>query len=88
MLTKTFWFGESGVLVRAVRTWAQTAVAAIGVGTTNLLSADIKNALALASSAAILLILMSLDRNTAGTNVTVVEAPVQKLQAGYEGDVR
>jgi hypothetical protein len=88
MLTKTFWFGESGVLVRAVRTWAQTAVAAIGVGTTNLFSADIKNVLALASSAAILSILMSLDRNTAGTNVTVVEAPVQKLQAGYEGDVR
>ena len=88
MLTKTFWFGESGVLVRAVRTWAQTAVAAIGVGTTNLFSADIKNVLALASSAAILSILMSLDRNTAGTTVTVVETPVQKLQAGYESEVR
>lgn len=88
MLTKTFWFGESGVLVRAVRTWAQTAVAVIGVGTTDLFSADIKNVLALATSAAILSILMSLDRNTAGTTVTVVEAPAQKLQAGYEGEVR
>jgi len=65
MLTKNFWFGDAGVLVRAIRTWAQTAVAAIGVGTTNLFSADIKNVLALASSAAILSILMSLDRNTA-----------------------
>jgi len=89
MLTKTFWFGEGGVLVRAVRTWAQTAVAAIGVGTTNLFSADIKNVLALASSAAILSILMSLDRNTAGTTV-VVETPaelppLQTLQASYTG---
>jgi hypothetical protein len=88
MLTKTFWLGEGGVLVRAIRTWAQTAVAAIGIGTTNLFSADIKNVLALASSAAILSILMSLDRNTAGTTVTVVETPAQTLQAGYEGDVR
>jgi hypothetical protein len=88
MLTKTFWLGESGVLVRAVRTWAQTAVAAIGIGgTTNLFSADIKNVLALASSAAILSILMSLDRNTAGTAVTVLEAtpPPQQLQASYTG---
>ena len=88
MLTKTFWFGEGGVFVRAVRTWAQTAVAAIGVGTTNLFSADIKNVLALASSAAILSILMSLDRTTAGTTV-VVETPAapvaQTLQASYTG---
>jgi len=85
MLTKTFWFGEGGVLVRAIRTFAQTAIAVVGVGTTNLFSADIKNVLALASSAAILSILMSLDRNTAGTTV-VVEAPVpaaQTLQASY-----
>jgi hypothetical protein len=89
MLTKTFWLGEGGVLVRAVRTWAQTAVAAIGVGTTNLFSADMKNVLALASSAAILSILMSLDRTSAGTTVTLVEAPVAPaLQAGYAGDVR
>ena len=92
MLTKTFWFGESGVLVRAVRTWAQTAVAAIGVGTTNLFSADIKNVLALASSAAILSILMSLDRNTAAPTVVVESAaavvPASNLQSSYTGDVR
>ena len=93
MLTKTFWFGEGGVFVRAVRTWAQTAVAAIGVGTTNLFSADIKNVLALASSAAILSILMSLDRNTAGSTTVVVESaaavvPAPQLQSSYTGDVR
>ena len=87
MLTKHFWLGESGVLVRSVRTWVQTFVAAIGVGQTNLFTADLKNTLALATSAAILSILMSLDRNTAATTVTVIE-PVtsEKLQAGYAGD--
>ena len=80
MLTREFWFGEGGVFVRAVRTWAQTAVAAIGVGQTDLFSADIKNVLALASSAAIVSVLMSLDRGTvvppaipAGPPVTAVE---------------
>jgi hypothetical protein len=85
MLTREFWFGEGGVFVRAVRTWAQTAVAAIGVGQTDLFSADIKNVLALASSAAIVSVLMSLDRGTvppahapspahAGPAATTVEA--------------
>ena len=63
MLTKAFWFSDTGVLVRAIRTFAQTAVAAIGVGTTNMFSADIKNVLALSGSAAVLSILMSLDRS-------------------------
>jgi hypothetical protein len=87
MLTKHFWLGESGVLVRAIRTWAQTAIAAIGVGQTNLFTVDMKNTLALATSAAAVSILMALDRNTAAT-VTVIEpAPATpKLQAGYAGD--
>lgn len=65
MFNKQFWLGETGVIARAVRTWAQTAIAVIGVGTTNLFSADIKNVLALATSAAILSVLMSLDRREA-----------------------
>ena len=91
MLTRSFWLGDSGVLVRAIRTWSQTAIAAVGVGQTNLFSADLKNVLALASSAAILSILMSLDRNTAaGAIVTApaVETPApvaEPLQAGYSG---
>lgn len=85
MLTRNFWIGESGVLVRALRTWAQTAVAAIGVGTTDLFSADVKNILALATSAAIISILMSMDRNTEPTKV-IVETPASPeppLQASY-----
>jgi len=65
MFTKEFWLGESGALVRAIRTAAQTAIATIGVGTTNLFSADIVNVLALSASAAILSLLMSLDRREA-----------------------
>jgi Putative lactococcus lactis phage r1t holin len=88
MLTRSFWLGESGVLVRAIRTWSQTAIAAVGVGQTNLFSADLKNVLALASSAAILSILMSLDRNTAAGTTVAVETPApaaEPLQAGYSG---
>ena len=87
MLTKHFWLGESGVLVRAIRTWAQTAIAAIGVGQTNLFTADLKNTLALASSAAVLSILMSIDRTAAApTGETLAATPApQKLQASYTG---
>lgn len=64
MLSREFWFSESGVIVRAIRTAAQTAIAAIGVGTTNLFTADLQNVLALSASAAILSVLMSIDRST------------------------
>lgn len=73
MLTRQFWLGDTGVLVRAIRTAAQTAIAAIGVGTTNLFSADIKNVLALSASAAVLSVLMSLDRNTEPKAVEIIE---------------
>lgn len=77
MLTRQFWLGESGAIVRAIRTAAQTAIAAIGVGTTNLFSADLQNIAALAGSAAILSLLMSLDRTTTpgGTSAPAVAAP-------------
>ena len=65
MFTKEFWLGENGAFVRSVRTAAQTAIATIGVGQTNLFSADIKNIAALSMSAAVLSLLMSLDRREA-----------------------
>ena len=65
MFTREFWLGENGALVRSIRTAAQTAIATIGVGQTNLFSADIKNIAALSVSAAILSLLMSLDRREA-----------------------
>lgn len=65
MLTRDWWLGDNGALVRAARTFAQTALATVGVGTTNLFTADLKNVLALSTSAAILSLLMSLDRREA-----------------------
>ena len=62
MFTKAFWLGDNGALVRAIRTWAQTALATLGLGTVNLFTVDLKNVLAVATSAAILSLLMSLDR--------------------------
>lgn len=78
MLTRQFWLGENGAIVRSIRTAAQTAIAAIGVGQTNLFSADIQNVAALSVSAAVLSILMSLDRNTP-SNAAVVAAPAEPI---------
>lgn len=76
MLTKQFWFSDTGVLVRALRTFAQTAIAAIGVGTTNIFSADLQNVLALSGTAAILSVLMSMDRSSGAVAPAVtVPAP-------------
>lgn len=87
MFTKQFWIGDSGVLVRAVRTWAQTAVATVGVGTTNLFSADLKNVLAVSTSAAIISILMSLDRSAdVKAAAKAVAADSDVGQASYDAD--
>lgn len=77
MLTRQFWFSDTGVLVRALRTFAQTAIATIGVGTTNLFSADIKNVLALSGTAAVLSILMSMDRSAEVRAVEATESTPQ-----------
>lgn len=64
IFTKHYWLSEGGVLVRALRTAAQTAIAGLGVGTTNLFTADLKSIAALSLSAAVLSILMSFDRSS------------------------
>lgn len=86
MWTREFWLGDNGALVRAVRTFAQTAVATIGVGTTNLFSADVKNVLAVSGSAAIVSLLMSLDRREALFTAPPADAPAQLTGCG--GDLR
>lgn len=93
MLTRQFWFSDTGVLVRAIRTAAQTAIAAIGVGTTNLFTADLKNVAALSASAAVLSILMSLDRSTTGGGTPTAVVPVDSAtptavvpQHGFDGE--
>jgi len=86
MLTRQYWFSDTGVLVRALRTFAQTAIATIGVGTTNLFSADIKNVLALSGTAAVLSILMSMDRSTMSSSTTVA-APTVAAEAAFVAPV-
>ena len=101
MFTREFWLGENGAFVRAIRTAAQTAIATIGVGQTNLFSADVKNIAALSVSAAVLSLLMSLDRReallTPPPTQELVPEPVQvdanqpvyaPFAAGCGGDLR
>jgi hypothetical protein len=92
MLTKTFWLGESGVLVRAVRTFAQTLISVIGISAASIFTVDWKTALGTAALASLLSVLMSLDRSseTKEPQVLIVEEQVtpQRLQAGYDGDLR
>lgn len=64
MLSKQFWIGESGVLARCLRTFAQTAIAMIGVSSFSVWSVDWKNVLGVSLGAALLSMLMSLDRST------------------------
>ena len=80
MLTKQFWFGDTGILVRSIRTFAQTSVAMIGVGTTSLFSVDFKAVIGTAGLAALLSALMSLDRSTAAT-AAITGAPAEVTAA-------
>ena len=80
MLTKQFWFGDTGILVRSIRTFAQTSIAMIGVGTTSLFSVDFKAVMGTAGLAALLSALMSLDRSTAAT-AAVTGAPAEVTPA-------
>lgn len=69
-MTKDFW---KQAIQRGIRTFAQSAIAVIGVGTTNLFTADVKNILAIAASSAVISILMSIDRSSEHVNVAPSE---------------
>ena len=92
MLTKTFWLGESGVLVRAVRTFAQTLISVIGISAASIFTVDWKTALGTAALASLLSVLMSLDRSSETKEPPVVlvqeQGAPQRLQAGYDSDLR
>lgn len=71
--SKTFWLGDAGVLVRAVRTAAQTAIALLGVSQFSLFTVDWKNVVGVSGASALLSVLMSLDRSTEVAKITVNE---------------
>jgi hypothetical protein len=63
MMSKQFWLGDYGVLARSLRTFAQTAIAMIGVSSFSVWSVDWQNVLGVSLGAALLSLLMSLDRS-------------------------
>ena len=75
MLTKVFWFGDSGVLVRAIRTWAQTGVSLLGVQTFSVFDLDWKNFCGITFGAAFVSLLMSLDRAEGKTDTPTQDLP-------------
>lgn len=62
MLNKQFWIGNYGVLARCLRTFAQTAISMIGVSSFSVWSVDWQNVVGVSLGAALLSILMSMDR--------------------------
>jgi hypothetical protein len=66
MFTKEFWLGDSGALVRAARTFAQTAAAMLTVATFTPFSiGQWVNVLVVSGTASLVSLLMSLDRREA-----------------------
>lgn len=73
MLTKSFWFSETGVLVRAARTFAQTSIAMLGVSQFSLFTVDWLNLVGVSGAAAFLSVLMSIDRSADVSKAVAVE---------------
>jgi hypothetical protein len=82
MLTRQYWLGETGVFVRSVRTFAQTAIAMIGVSSFSVWSVDWINVLGVSLGAAFISVLMSLDRHAEVSKVAVVEPVVAPTTSG------
>lgn len=82
---KQFWMDSSW---RAFRTFCQTLAAVLGGQTVNVLTADWYGMLGVSGGAALMSILMSVDRERAvhPSGAHVIEAPA--LQASYSGGLR
>lgn len=66
MFTKSFWLGDNGALVRAVRTFSQSALAMITVATFSPFTVGAWwDVLVVSTTAAVVSLLMSLDRREA-----------------------
>lgn len=75
MFTKEFWLGDNGAFVRAIRTWAQTAAAMIAVSSFSPFDAgQWRNVVVVSLTAAVMSLLMSLDRRES----LLAESPVPK----------
>jgi hypothetical protein len=66
MFTREFWLGENGAVVRAVRTFGQTAAALIAVASFSPFDVgQWRNVAIVSGTAALMSLLMSLDRREA-----------------------
>lgn len=84
MFTKQFWTGDNGALVRAFRTFGQTAVAMITVASFS--PFDIgqwRNAAIVSATAALVSLLMSLDRREALLAPSPVDPAPARAAASY-----
>ena len=80
MFSKAFWLGDNGALARGIRTFAQTAVAAVTVSTFTPYSVGAwVNVLVISVMAGVVSILMSLDRGTGSK-------PVEQVANGHNVD--
>lgn len=80
MFTKEFWLGDNGALVRSIRTFAQTATAMLTVATFTPFSiGQWVNVLVVSGTAAVVSVLMSLDRREA----LFTEPPAVQLVTSY-----
>jgi len=82
---KQFWMDASW---RAFRTFCQTLAAVLGGQTVNILTADWDGMLGVSSGAALMSVLMSVDRERAVIAPTTHVAEAPALQASYSGDLR
>lgn len=79
---RQFWLDTSW---RAFRTFCQSLAALLGGSAVNLLTAPWSSMLGIAGGAAVMSVLMSVDRERAVTWTMSSQTPAQPLQAGYEG---
>lgn len=90
MFTREFWLGDNGALVRAVRTFGQTAAAMITVATFSPFEiGQWRNVAVVSVTAAVVSLLMSLDRREsllAPSPVQTAELTARSTPAVYVTD--
>lgn len=93
MFSREFWLGDNGALVRAIRTWAQTAAAMIAAASFSAFDlGQWRNVAVVASTSALLSLLMSLDRRESllatppvpAASAKVVSYTNDPASAGYQ----
>lgn len=87
MFSREFWLGDNGALVRAIRTWAQTAAAMIAAAAFSPFDlGQWRNVAVVASTSALLSLLMSLDRRESLLATPPPVAPAKATVTSWTSD--